>query len=124
MPWRRVAPRRVSGGSEPLAPLLPYLASARDLRLHVLLTRPVAGSTRAMYDASLQSVRDTGGSCLVMSGERTEGPILPRLYAEPMPPGRGWFVRRGEPPHVMQVAHFRGGDRTCESLAPDRTDDS
>ena len=42
-----------------------------------------------------------------MSGERTEGQILPRIYAEPMPAGRGLFVRRGEAPHIAQVAHFR-----------------
>ena len=36
-----------SGGTDPLRPLLPYLPSARDLRLHVLLTRPVAGRRRA-----------------------------------------------------------------------------
>ena len=60
-----------------------------------------------MYDLSLQSVHDTGGSALVMSGDRTEGQILPRIYAEPQPPGRGRFVRRGEPSHVVQVAHFR-----------------
>ncbi len=52
-----------SGGTEPLQPLLPYLPSARDLRLHVLLTRPVAGASRAMYDVALQTLRDTGGSC-------------------------------------------------------------
>jgi hypothetical protein len=27
--------------------------------------------------------------------------------AEPMPAGRGLFVRRGEAPHIVQVAHFR-----------------
>ena len=95
-----------SGGTSPLAPLMPFLPSARDLRLHVLLTRPVAGLSRAMYDVSLQSLRDTGGTTLVLSGERSEGQVVPQVYAEQMTPGRGRFVRRGDRPHVIQVAHF------------------
>jgi S-DNA-T family DNA segregation ATPase FtsK/SpoIIIE len=96
-----------SAGTEPLRPLMRYLPSARDLGLHVVVARPVAGASRAMYDLSLQSVHDAGGSALIMSGDRSEGQILPRVYAEPQPPGRGLFVRRGEQPHVVQVAHFR-----------------
>lgn len=95
-----------SGGTEPLRPLLPYLPSARDLRLNVLLARPVAGASRAMYDLVLQSLRDTGGSALVMSGERSEGQIVPGVYAETMLPGRGRLVRRGDRPRIVQVAHF------------------
>ena len=97
-----------SGGTEPLKPLLPYLPSARDLRLDVLLTRPVAGSSRAMYDVAMQTLRDTGGSSLILSGERSEGQILPHVYAEQMVPGRGRFVRRGERPRIVQVANFEG----------------
>ncbi len=94
-----------SGGTEPLRPLLPFLPSARDLRLHVLLTRPVAGVGRAMFDVSLQTLRDTGGSLLLMSGERGEGQIVPGVYAEQMVPGRGRLVRRGERPRIVQVAN-------------------
>ena len=94
-----------SGGTEPLKPLLPYLPSARDLGLHVLLTRPVAGANRAMYDLTLQTLRDTGGTLLLMSGERGEGQIVPGVYAEQMVPGRGRLVRRGERPRIVQVAN-------------------
>ncbi|HWU57255.1 MAG TPA: type VII secretion protein EccCa [Microbacteriaceae bacterium] len=99
-----------SGGTDPLAPLMPYLPSARDLRLNVLLARPVAGLQRALYDPALQTLRDTGGSTFLMSGERSEGQILPRVYAEQMTAGRGRFIRRGERPYIAQVAHFAHDD--------------
>ena len=93
-----------AGGTDPLGPLLAHLPSARDLKLHLIITRPVAGSSRAMYDRVLQVTRDTGGSVLLMSGERSEGQIIPRVYPERFPPGRGRFIRRGERPHIVQVA--------------------
>ena len=93
-----------AGGSEPLAPLVPYLPAARDLGFHVVATRPVAGATRALYGPLLQSIRDTGGAILLMSGDRSEGQILPRITPEHMPPGRGRYIRRGEQPYIVQVA--------------------
>lgn len=97
-----------AGGTEHLAALTPHLPIARDTRFHVILARPVAGSVRALYGAFVQGVRDTGGAVLVMSGDRSEGQILPRLYAERFPPGRGRYARRGETPFVVQVAHLPG----------------
>ncbi|QHT57426.1 type VII secretion protein EccCa [Cellulomonas sp. H30R-01] len=93
-----------SGGTDPLRPLLEHLPAARDLRLHVLLTRPVAGASRALYDPVLQAVRDTGGSGFLMAGERSEGQVFPGQYAELLPPGRGKWLRRGERPTLVQVA--------------------
>ena len=52
-----------SGGTEPLAPLLEFLPSARDLKLHVLLTRLVAGSGRALYERSVQTLHPRAVSC-------------------------------------------------------------
>jgi S-DNA-T family DNA segregation ATPase FtsK/SpoIIIE len=54
----------------------------------------------------LQTIRDTGGSAFVMSGERSEGQLFPRVYAEQMTAGRGRFVRRGEPSRLIQAANF------------------
>ena len=107
-----------SGGTDPLAPLLPFLPSARELRLNVIVTRPVAGASRALYDVVLQSLRDTGATTLIMSGERTEGQILPGVYAEQMPPGRGRIVRRGDRPRIVQIAHTRNpADEEADALA-------
>jgi S-DNA-T family DNA segregation ATPase FtsK/SpoIIIE len=94
-----------SGGTDPLGPLLPFLPSARELRLNVIVTRPVAGASRALYDVVLQSLRDTGATSLLMSGERSEGQILRGVYAEQMPAGRGRVVRRGDRPRIVQIAH-------------------
>ncbi|WP_231556447.1 type VII secretion protein EccCb [Cryobacterium sp. MLB-32] len=96
-----------SGGTEPLNPLLPFLPSARELRLNVCVTRPVAGATRALYDVVLQSLRDTGATSLILSGERSEGQVSPGVYAEQMPPGRGRLVRRGDRPRIVQIAQAR-----------------
>lgn len=93
-----------AGGSEHLAALVEHLPAARDSRFHVVAARPVAGSVRALYGPLLQGLRDTGGATLLLSGDRSEGQILPRVYAERFPPGRGRYILRGERPHLVQVA--------------------
>jgi S-DNA-T family DNA segregation ATPase FtsK/SpoIIIE len=59
-----------------------------------------------MYGQTLQAMRETG-SVLLMSGERAEGQLIDRIYPEPFPPGRGRFIRRGVPPHIIQVAQTK-----------------
>lgn len=104
-----------AGGQEPLAELMPHLPSARDLGLHIALARPVAGASRAMYSPMLLGIRETGGATLLMSGDRGEGPLLPRVYPERMPPGRGRYVRRGERPYVVQVAQTETDQKDKEA---------
>lgn len=93
-----------AGGVEQLGPLMAHLPSARDDKFHMVAARPVAGVARAMYGPLLQGMRDTGGATLLMSGERSEGQVLPRVYPELFPAGRGRYVRRGMRPFVVQVA--------------------
>lgn len=95
-----------AGNSNPLAPIIPYLSSARDLRLNVALSRPVAGSSQAMYDQLLQALRNTGATGLLMDGERSEGIVLSGMRAEHLRPGRGWWIRRGGRPRLAQVADY------------------
>lgn len=93
-----------AGGSEVLESLQEHFPAARDLMFNVVLARPVAGASRAMFSPVMQGLRDTGGTLFVMSGERTEGSIVPRVTAQAQPPGRGIWVRRAQPPHLVQTA--------------------
>lgn len=68
------------------------------------MTRRVAGSSRALYDPFLMALRETGATALVMTGDRSEGQLLPGLYASPQPPGRGTLARRGRRHQLIQTA--------------------
>ncbi|SDI95598.1 DNA segregation ATPase FtsK/SpoIIIE, S-DNA-T family [Frankineae bacterium MT45] len=92
-----------AGGGQPLVPLLPFLPAARDLGLHVVLTRPVAGAARGIWDGFVQGLREAGAIGLLMDGDRSEGQLLPGLYAWRQPPGRGLLVRRGRVPELIQT---------------------
>lgn len=102
-----------AGNVEPFAALLEHLPSARDLKFHVILARPVAGASRALYSPFVLAARETGGATLLMSGDRAEGQILPRIYPERMPPGRGRYVRRGERSFIIQIA--QESDRSADA---------
>jgi len=91
-------------GSSPLAPLADLLPLGRDIGLHLVLTRRVAGTARAGYEQVFQRVREIGSPGLLMAGDRGEGPLLSGERASPQPPGRGLLVRRGEPSVLVQAA--------------------
>lgn len=93
-----------AAGQQPLATFLPYVPSARDIGLHFVVARRVAGAARALYDPFLQALRESGTSGLVMAGDRGEGQLFPGVYAAGQPPGRGRWVRRGEPTRLVQTA--------------------
>ncbi|MFD5832743.1 type VII secretion protein EccCa [Streptomyces collinus] len=93
-----------TAGQQPLAPFLPYVSSAQDIGLHFVIARRTAGSSRALYEPLLTTLRETGTTALVMTGDRTEGQLFPGLYASQQPPGRGTLVRRGRPHRLIQTA--------------------
>jgi S-DNA-T family DNA segregation ATPase FtsK/SpoIIIE len=100
-----------AGGSRPLEPLLPYVPSARDIGLHIVVTRRVAGASRGLYEPFLLALRESGASGLVLTGDREEGQLFPGVYAQPLPPGRGRWVRRGEPVRLVQTGLDAGTPR-------------
>ena len=93
-----------TAGQKPLAPFVPFVSNGRDIGLHFVVARRIAGASRGMFDPLVQSVREIGTSALVMSGDRSEGQILPRLYATAQPPGRGQWVTRGGSARLIQTA--------------------
>ena len=102
-----------AAGQAPLEAFVPYLPSARDIGLHVILCRPVAGASRGLWDPVVSLVRDSGASGIVLSGDRSEGQLFPGVYAKEYPRGRGVFVRRGDPRQTIQLAHFAGPPRAA-----------
>lgn len=97
-------------GQSPLAPFLPYIPSGRDIKLHCVLTRRVSGASRGLYEPVVQSIREAGTCGLVMTGDRTEGPLFPGVSAAELPPGRGKWVRRGERARLVQTALAQGSE--------------
>ena len=88
----------------PLAPLVDLLAQGRDVGLHLVLARRVAGFSRAVFEPVLQRMKDLATPGLVLSGDRQEGPLLGPHRALEQPPGRGLLVRRRQAPLLVQVA--------------------
>ncbi|HEV7973965.1 type VII secretion protein EccCa [Amycolatopsis sp.] len=88
----------------PLQPLLEYLPQARDIGLHVVLTRRTGGAGRALFEPFISRLRDVGTPGLLLSGDKDEGPLLGGLKAEPLPAGRGRLVTRKQAPRLVQLA--------------------
>ncbi|MDQ6649893.1 MAG: type VII secretion protein EccCb [Actinomycetota bacterium] len=93
-----------TAGGNPLGPLADYLPQARDLGLHVLLSRRAAGASRAMFEPFLQRLKELGGPGLLLAGDPAEGPLLAGCRPTAQPPGRALLVRRSRPPVVVQIA--------------------
>jgi S-DNA-T family DNA segregation ATPase FtsK/SpoIIIE len=89
----------------PLQPLLEYLPQARDIGLHLIVTRRAGGAGRALYDPVIQRLRELSASGMVMSGPADEGALIGPLRPVAMPPGRGRLVTRREGVRLVQLAH-------------------
>lgn len=95
----------VGGRQSPLAPLADLVPQARELGLHVVLARRVAGMSRAMVTEPLfTQVKELGADGLILSGDSREGVILGDQRAVQRPAGRGLLVRRKHPETVIQIA--------------------
>jgi S-DNA-T family DNA segregation ATPase FtsK/SpoIIIE len=95
-----------AGPTNPVAPLLPYLSQARDVGLHLVITRRAGGAGRAMFEPILQRLRELGTPGLVMSGDRDEGALVGTVRPSAQPPGRGFLVTRRDGTRLIQLAEI------------------
>jgi S-DNA-T family DNA segregation ATPase FtsK/SpoIIIE len=94
----------LGGPQGPLTPMADAIAYARDIGLHVVLARRVAGASRTAYEPFGQRMRELASTALLLDGERSEGPLVGERTATRQPPGRGLLVRRGAPDTLVQLA--------------------
>ena len=90
--------------SSPLLPLVPLLAQAKDVGLHVLVARRTGGASRGILEPLLLRLRELGSPGVLLSGDPQEGAIIGSSRAAAQPPGRGVLVRRHERPALVQIA--------------------
>jgi S-DNA-T family DNA segregation ATPase FtsK/SpoIIIE len=94
-----------AGPTNPLQPLLEYLPQARDVGLHLILTRRAGGAGRSLYEPVIQRLRELSAPGLVMSGPSDEGALIGPVKPAPLPPGRGRLITRREGVRLIQLAH-------------------
>jgi DNA segregation ATPase FtsK/SpoIIIE, S-DNA-T family len=95
----------VAGQSgNPLTELADLLPQARDIGMHVIVTRRSGGAGRALYDPIIQRLRELGSTGLMMSADKEEGVLIGTVKPHPLPPGRGYLVSRRGGTHLVQVA--------------------
>ncbi|GLY64726.1 type VII secretion protein EccC [Amycolatopsis taiwanensis] len=90
--------------TNPLLPLLQFLAQGRDVGLHLVVTRRTGGADRAFFDPVLGRLRELGTPGILLSGDRNEGPLLGNTKPMPLPPGRGILVTRRTGTELVQLA--------------------
>ena len=95
-----------SASVNPLLPLVQFLSQAKDVGLHVILTRRSGGASRAMFDPVLGHLRELSADGLVMSGSKDEGPLIGGARPSKFPPGRGILVTRAGGEQLIQVANL------------------
>ncbi|WP_024286903.1 type VII secretion protein EccC [Cellulomonas sp. KRMCY2] len=88
----------------PVAPLVPLLAQAGDVGLHLVLARRTGGAGRAMYEPVLQALKDLAAPGIVLAGSPDEGALIGGAKPVPGVPGRGQLVTRDHGRRVVQLA--------------------
>ncbi|GAA0846704.1 type VII secretion protein EccCa [Streptosporangium amethystogenes subsp. fukuiense] len=94
----------VATSSNPLQPLAELLPQARDIGLHLIMSRAMGGVGRAMYDPIIQRMKDMASPAVILSGNKDEGFLFGNVRPHPLPPGRGYFVDRKYGARLTQTA--------------------
>jgi S-DNA-T family DNA segregation ATPase FtsK/SpoIIIE len=91
-------------GNNPLSPLMELLPQARDIGLHMLITRRAGGAARGMFEPMIQRLRELDAPALLMSGKPDEGALIGNVKLTSQPAGRGTLIRRSDGVQLIQTA--------------------
>jgi S-DNA-T family DNA segregation ATPase FtsK/SpoIIIE len=83
-----------TSSGNPLQPLQEFLPQAKDVGMHMIVTRRSGGASRAMFDPIVGKLKEISSPGIVMSGNKDEGALLGTVKGSAMPPGRGTLVSR------------------------------
>lgn len=82
-----------TSAGNPLLPLLQLLPQARNIGLHLYVTRQAGGAARASLDQFLGRAREMNLPAVVMSVPKSEGPVF-GVRPQQLKPGRGTLLHR------------------------------
>ena len=85
------------------APLLSVLPHARDVGLHVVITRKSGGCVRALFQPFLAEIKDQSPFIIVLDADKDDGPLF-GVRLKPQPPGRGVMIHHGTQQGLIQIA--------------------
>ncbi|MFJ2030191.1 type VII secretion protein EccCa [Streptosporangium sp. NPDC087985] len=94
----------VATSANPLQPLADLLPQARDIGLHLVMSRAMGGVGRAMFDSVIQKIKDMASPAVILSGNKDEGFLFGNVRPHPLPPGRGYHVDRKHGARLVQTA--------------------
>ena len=84
-------------------PLHPYLPHARDVGLHIVLSRKAGAFSRALYTPLISGIMDAQPDILIYSADPADGPIA-GVKTTVAAPGRAQLVRESARVGPIQVA--------------------
>src|SRR5690606_17137017 len=84
----------VTQSGNPLQPIAPFLPQAKDVGLHLIVTRRVGGASRAMFDPVLGKLKELSMPGLLGHAPGDGGRLIGHLRPQPPTPGRGIRVTR------------------------------
>lgn len=94
----------VATSTNPLLALVELLPQARDIGLHLVLSRAMGGVGRSLYEPVIQRLKDMATPALIMSGNKDEGPLFGEVRPTPLPAGRGNLTDRRSGVRLVQTA--------------------
>ncbi|WP_020498892.1 type VII secretion protein EccC [Sciscionella marina] len=88
----------------PLQPLGEFLPQAKDVGLHMIVTRRSGGASRTSFDPVVGKLKEISAPGFVGSGSRDEGDLWGGVRPSQMPPGRGTLITRKAGKQLMQIS--------------------